>query len=83
MLFPMNHPRKLPCAETRQKTGRHDPGLQCGDCGQDRDSQSHCLVFPAWAEARDRLLHRGHGALLSEGPQGQGEKEKKRRKGGG
>lgn len=26
-----------------------------GDCGQDRDTQSHCLVCPAWAAARDRL----------------------------
>ena len=35
-----------------------DPGLQCGDCGLDRDSQIHCLDCPAWAEARDRLdLH--------------------------
>jgi hypothetical protein len=25
-----------------------DPGLQCGDCGQGRDSQSHCMVCPAW-----------------------------------
>ena len=32
-----------------------DPGLQCGDCGQSRDTQSHCLVCPAWAAARDRL----------------------------
>ena len=32
-----------------------DPGLQCGDCGQARDTQSHCLVCPAWAEARDRV----------------------------
>ena len=32
-----------------------DPGLQCGDCGQDRDTQSHCLVCPAWAADRDRL----------------------------
>ena len=35
-----------------------DPGLLCGDCGQDRDTQIHCLDCPAWAEARDRLdLH--------------------------
>ena len=32
-----------------------DPGLQCGDCGQDRDTQSHCLVCPVWAAARDIL----------------------------
>ena len=32
-----------------------DPGPQCGDCGQDRDTQSHCLVCPAWEEDRDRL----------------------------
>ena len=24
-----------------------DPGLQCGDCGQGRDSQSHCMVCSA------------------------------------
>ena len=27
-----------------------DPALACGDCGQSRDSQSHCLVCPAWQE---------------------------------
>ena len=32
-----------------------DPGLLCGDFGQSRDSQSHCLVCPAWTEARERL----------------------------
>ena len=32
-----------------------DPGLLCGDCGLARDSQSHCLTCPAWAEDRDRL----------------------------
>ena len=32
-----------------------DPGLACGDCGQSRDSQSHCLVCPSWQEARERL----------------------------
>ena len=32
-----------------------DPGLRCGDCGHSRDSQSHCLVCPAWLEARERL----------------------------
>ena len=32
-----------------------DPGLQCGDCGQSRDTQSHCMVCSAWAEARQRL----------------------------
>ena len=32
-----------------------DPGLLCGDCGQSRDSQSHCLVCPSWLEARERL----------------------------
>ena len=32
-----------------------DPGLQCGDCGQSRDTQSHYLVCPVWATARDRL----------------------------
>ena len=32
-----------------------DPGLLCDDCGQSRDSQSHCVLCPAWQEARDRL----------------------------
>ena len=32
-----------------------DPGLTCEDCGQAQDSQSHCLICPAWIEARDRL----------------------------
>ena len=32
-----------------------DPGLLCGDCGLTRDTQSHCLTCPAWAEDRDRL----------------------------
>ena len=32
-----------------------DPGLLCGDCGQSRDTQSHCLICPAWLEARERL----------------------------
>ena len=32
-----------------------DPGLLCSDCGQSRDSQSHCLTCPAWQEARERL----------------------------
>ena len=32
-----------------------NPGLQCGDCGQARDTQSHCMVRPAWAQARERL----------------------------
>ena len=32
-----------------------DPGLLCGDCGEARDSQSHCLLCPAWQEARERL----------------------------
>ena len=32
-----------------------DPGLKCEDCGQSPDSQSHCLICPAWLEARDRL----------------------------
>ena len=31
------------------------PGLQCEDCGQSRDSHSHCKVCAAWLEARDRL----------------------------
>ena len=30
-----------------------DAGLQCGDCGQDRDTQSHCLVCPAWTYYND------------------------------
>ena len=33
-----------------------DPGLRCGDCGQSRDSQSHCLqiwsVQPGWRPGR-------------------------------
>ena len=32
-----------------------DLGLRCGDCGQSRDSQSHCLICPAWMKARERL----------------------------
>ena len=32
-----------------------DPGLLCSDCGQSRDSQSHCLTCLAWQEARERL----------------------------
>ena len=32
-----------------------DPGLQCEDCGQSGDSQSHCLVCPTWAQDRDGL----------------------------
>ena len=32
-----------------------DPGLLSSDCGQSRDSQSHCLICPAWQEARERL----------------------------
>ena len=32
-----------------------DPGLRCGDCGQSRDYQSHCLVCPAWLDTRERL----------------------------
>ena len=32
-----------------------DLGLLCDDCGQSRNSQSHCVICPAWQEARDRL----------------------------
>ena len=32
-----------------------DPGLLCGDCGESRDSQSHCLLCPAWQETRQGL----------------------------
>ena len=32
-----------------------DPGLMCDDCGQSHDSQSHCVICPAWQAARDRL----------------------------
>ena len=32
-----------------------DPGVVCSDCGQSRDTQSKCLVCPAWEEDRDRL----------------------------
>ena len=31
------------------------PCLVCGDCGLARDSQSHCLICPAWAKDRDRF----------------------------
>ena len=60
-----------------------DPGLQCGDCGQDRDSQSHCLVCPAWAEARDRLDLSCIGDMVlyyQRVLKGRDEKEKKRKK---
>ena len=63
-----------------------DPGLQCGDCGQDRDTQSHCLVCPAWAEARDRLDLSCIADMVLFYPgvlKGREEKEKMRRKGGG
>ena len=62
-----------------------DPGLLCGDCGQSRDSQSHCLVCPAWTEASERLdltciedLVVFYQRVLM----GREEKEKKRRKAG-
>ena len=32
-----------------------DLGLKCEDCSQFQDSQSHCMICPAWTEARDRL----------------------------
>ena len=38
-----------------QGGGGQGPGLKCGHCGQDRDTQSHCMVCPAWTQARDRL----------------------------
>ena len=63
-----------------------DPGLQCGDCGQSRDTQSHCLVCPAWAEARDRLDLSCIGDMVifyQRVLKGRDEKEKRRRKGGG
>ena len=56
-----------------------DPGLLCGDCGESQDSQSHCLLCPAWQEARERLDLDCIGDLLpacsegEEGEAGQGE----------
>ena len=32
-----------------------DPGLQCRDCVQDRDSQSHCMVCHALIEAKGQI----------------------------
>ena len=32
-----------------------DPGLQCEDCEESRDTQAHCLVCPAWQVAREGL----------------------------
>ena len=32
-----------------------DPGLQCPDCSGARDTQAHCMVCPAWEEAREGL----------------------------
>ena len=62
-----------------------DPGLQCGDCGQSRDTQSHCLVCPAWAEARDRLDLSCIGDMVifyQRVLKGREDKEKRRRTGG-
>ena len=62
-----------------------DPGLQCGDCGQSRDSQSHCMVCPAWAEARERLNLACIGDMVvyyQRVLKGREENEKKRRKAG-
>ena len=57
-----------------------DPGLQCGDCGQSRDTQSHCMVCPAWAEARQRLdLACGLLSASTEGHGGEGEEEEEGR----
>ena len=36
-------------------TESRDPGLQCGDCKQFPDNQSHCLVCPACTDDKDRL----------------------------
>ena len=62
-----------------------DPGLQYGDCGQSLISQSHCLVCPAWTEARGRLdLTRIEHLVVFYLTvlRGREEKEKKRRKAG-
>ena len=62
-----------------------DPGLRCGDCGQSRDTQSHCVVCPAWAAARDRLDLSCIGNMVvffQRVLKGRDEKEKRRRKGG-
>ena len=62
-----------------------DPGLQCGDCGQSRDTQSHCLVCPAWVEARDRLnlsCIEDVVIFFQRVLKGREEKEKRRRRGG-
>ena len=62
-----------------------DPGPQYGDCGQSLDSQSHCLVCPAWTEARGRLdLTRIEHLVVFYLTvlRGREEKEKKRRKAG-
>ena len=61
-----------------------DPGLQCGDCDQSRDTQSHCIVCPAWAEARDRfdLTRIGDIVIYYQRSSRGDEKEKRRRKGG-
>ena len=60
-----------------------DPGLQCSDCGQFWDSQSHCLVCPAWAEARERLDLSCIGDMViyyQRVLKGREEKDKQRRK---
>ena len=61
-----------------------DPGLQCGDCGLSRDTQSHCMVCPAWTEARDRLDLTCIGDMVifyQRVLKGRDDKEKIRRKG--
>ena len=45
-----NKYRTLPRGEEDE-----DPGLQCGDCEESRDTQAHCLVCPAWQVAREGL----------------------------
>ena len=53
------------------------------DCGQDRDSQIHCLDCPAWAEARDCLdLHCMEDMVtyFRKVLKGREDKEKERRK---
>ena len=63
-----------------------DPGLLCGDCGESRDSQSHCLLCPAWQEARDRLDLSCISDMVifyQRVLKGRDQKEKMRRRGGG
>ena len=63
-----------------------DPGLLCSHCGQCRDTQSHCIVCPAWEEARDRLDLSCISDMVifyQRVLKGRDQKEKMRRRGGG